>query len=188
MRQGFALDALPWQAWKNGAGRTREIAAEPPGAGFDDFGWRISVAEVAHDAPFSAFPGVARCIVLLSGAGLRLRSDDGRLDHTLDRALEPFRFEGEQALRATLVNGACSDFNVMTRRGVWRSELRCLEGPARLPGADALLVLALAGAPAVDGVRLAPGTGCVWRGPCDALSIAAGGTLIAVRLLRESAP
>lgn len=182
------LDALPWQPWKNGAGRTREIAAEPPGTGFDGFGWRVSVAEVARDAAFSAFPGVDRCIVLLSGAGLRLRSDDGRLDHALDRPLEPFRFDGERPLRATLVNGACSDFNVMTRRGVWRSELRCLEGPARLPAADALLVLALAGTPAVDGERLAPGTGCLWRGPCDAVSIAAGGTLIAVRLLRESAP
>ncbi|HEY9239438.1 MAG TPA: HutD family protein, partial [Burkholderiaceae bacterium] len=40
------------QAWKNGAGLTREIAFGGPGAA--DFDWRISVAEVARDAPFSA--------------------------------------------------------------------------------------------------------------------------------------
>ena len=35
------------QPWKNGGGVTREIAVEPPGAGFDSFGWRVSTAVVA---------------------------------------------------------------------------------------------------------------------------------------------
>jgi len=181
----FELAALPWQAWKNGAGRTREIAVEPPQAGYDEFGWRLSVAELERDAPFSAFAGVDRCIVLISGDGLLLRSGDGRVEHRLER-LEPFCFDGAQPLQATLLGGACSDFNVMTRRGQWRQEVQCLTAPASLPAADVLLVLALAGAPVVDGAPLQPCSGLLWRTPRDALAVGAAGTLLAVRLLREA--
>ncbi len=52
----------PAVPWKNGLGRTRELAIQPPGAGMDDFLWRVSVAEVETAAPFSAFPGVDRVI------------------------------------------------------------------------------------------------------------------------------
>ena len=58
--------------WKNGGGHTTEIAAEPPGAGMASFAWRVSVADIAHDGPFSAFPGVDRTLVLLAGDGMRL--------------------------------------------------------------------------------------------------------------------
>ena len=34
--------------------------------------WRVSVAEIARDGPFSSFPGVDRMLVLLSGHGVRL--------------------------------------------------------------------------------------------------------------------
>ena len=64
------LRQLAPQRWKNGAGLTREIAVEPRGASVGDVDWRASVAEIAGDAPFSRFPGVDRCIVLLRGAGM----------------------------------------------------------------------------------------------------------------------
>ena len=60
--------------WKNGAGWTSEILKSPDA---DDWNWRLSIAEIETDAPFSAFPGVERELVLLSGNGLRLRFDDG---------------------------------------------------------------------------------------------------------------
>ena len=41
--------------WKNGAGVTREVAAWPPEARLDDFGWRVSMARVERDGPFSTF-------------------------------------------------------------------------------------------------------------------------------------
>lgn len=63
--------------WKNGGGETREIAAFPPGAGFDDFDWRLSIATIAEDGAFSAFPGIDRTLILLSGNGVALRLDDG---------------------------------------------------------------------------------------------------------------
>ncbi|MCW5664846.1 MAG: HutD family protein [Piscinibacter sp.] len=182
----FALDALPWQAWKNGAGRTREIAVEPPGAGLDDFGWRISVAEVAADAPFSAYPGVDRCSSLLQGNGMMLRSHDGGTEYRLDRPLEPLAFDGGMALQACLIDGPCLDFNLMTRRGPWRGEVVCVVAPARLPEADALLVLAVDGAPEVEGDSLRPGEGRVWRTPVTGLDIGGSGRLLAARLTRQA--
>ena len=76
----LALSSLPATPWKNGGGTTREIAAFPPGAGLDDFGWRLSVAEVERDGPFSVFSGVDRTIVLLDGAGMRLRDRNTGLE------------------------------------------------------------------------------------------------------------
>lgn len=182
----FALDALPWQAWKNGAGRTREIAVEPPGAGLDDFGWRVSVAEVAADAPFSVYPGVERCITLVQGAGMLLRSDNGRTEHRLDRPLQPWHFDGAMPLQAHLIGGPCLDFNLMTRRGRWQGEVQCLVAPSRLPGADTLLVLAVDGEAQIAGDTLRRGEGRVWRTPVADLAVGGRATLLAVRLRRLS--
>jgi environmental stress-induced protein Ves len=107
--------------WKNGGGRTTEIAAHPAGAGLDAFAWRVSLAEVARDGPFSAFPGVERTLVLLDGAGMRLAGDGVAVD--LCARYEPFAFAGEVALACTLVDGPVRDFNLMIRRGAARGEL-----------------------------------------------------------------
>ena len=94
----FDLRQIAPQPWRNGAGLTREIAVARNTASECGFDWRLSVAEVACDAPFSAFPGVDRCIVLLRGAGLQLGADadaDARtaaLDHRLDTPFVPFQF------------------------------------------------------------------------------------------------
>lgn len=174
------------QPWKNGAGLTREIAVHPVGAGIADFDWRISVAEVARDAPFSAFPGVDRCITLLRGAGMRLRSDDGRLDARLDRPLQPLHFPGDLPLAATLIDGACSDFNVMTRRGAVRCEVTCHGAAAELPAGDTRLLWCCDGdAWQVDTQRLAPMQGVLWRDGAPAVTIRplGHGALLHIQLL-----
>lgn len=186
MSQAVVLDALPWQAWKNGAGRTREIAVEPPGTGSGDFDWRLSVAEVAADAPFSVFPGVDRCIVLLRGRGMALRGADGGLAHRVATPGEPVHFRGEEVLRAELIEGTCQDLNVMTRRGRWRSELQCLSAPARIAAADVSCVLALEGAPMLAGEALAPGEARLQRDTHADLPLTGTGRVLAVRLLREA--
>lgn len=97
--------------WRNGAGWTREIHAE----GGADWDWRLSIAEIEADAPFSCFPGVDRELVLLSGNGLRLRFDDGDVQ-TLLPPYQRLRFEGERALQGELLDGRTEDFNLMWRR------------------------------------------------------------------------
>ena len=184
------------QRWKNGAGLTREIAshASPGGAGFD---WRVSLAEVTRDAPFSAFPGIDRCTLLLAGAGMRLASRDGRIDHALVDPLLPFRFDGAAAIDATLVGGACADFNVMTRRGVFTSEVVCHRGAAELPSAAATLLWCQAGAwrvevgEAGEPHTLAPAQGLLWRAPTGRLGVhpleGTAPALLAVRLCHDPA-
>lgn len=187
----IALAALAPQPWKNGAGLTRELAAEPRGASMDDFAWRLSVAEVARDAPFSAFAGVDRCITLLHGAGIHLAGPG--IDHALHTRLVPFRFPGDVALAATLRAGACSDFNVMTRRGAWRADVTVEQHGFEPADADTMLLLAVDGAWQVDagatdhdaGWSLAAGDALLWRRPPGALwaaPLGAGAALLCVRL------
>jgi len=101
--------------WKNGAGRTSEIAVHPAGAGLDGFAWRVSIANVERDGPFSAFPGIDRTIVLLDGAGMRLQGSEREID--LTARYVPHDFRGDESVDCKLVSGPCRDFNAMFRRG-----------------------------------------------------------------------
>jgi uncharacterized protein len=108
--------ALSPQPWKNGGGITTEIAIGPEAATVHDFDWRISMAHVAADGPFSLFPGIDRTLTVLEGDGLVLRVGDAA-PVLLDAASTPFAFAGDSATSATLRRGPITDLNVMTRRG-----------------------------------------------------------------------
>ncbi|GBU12897.1 cold-shock protein [Enterobacterales bacterium] len=110
----FSFGSLPVSTWRNGGGETREIISWP--LGLPHFDWRVSIATIATDGPFSRFEDIDRSITLLSGAGVLL-SAEGGIEHSLDRPAEPFAFAGETAIQAHLINGITTDFNVMTRRG-----------------------------------------------------------------------
>ncbi|MCG5073356.1 HutD family protein [Paraburkholderia tagetis] len=126
--RGADLVASPW---KNGGGVTREIAlahlpGAVPGAAPGEFAWRVSVADVAQAGPFSRFEGVARTLVLLEGAGMVLAETSAESGahvhtHTLTRALDVARFDGEAPIDARLVDGPTRDFNLMVRRGAARA-------------------------------------------------------------------
>jgi environmental stress-induced protein Ves len=102
-------------AWKNGGGRTTELAAHPPGVDFARFAWRASVADVARDGPFSEFAGVDRTLVLLRGAGMSLTGGAATLDVRVP--FEPVTFAGDIACTCVLHDGPVQDFNLMLRRG-----------------------------------------------------------------------
>jgi len=167
--------------WKNGAGSTREIACWPPGAGFDTFDWRVSIASIASSGPFSTFAGVDRIITLLDGDGVRLQGPG--IDHPLDTALQPFAFNGELPIDCALLGGESSDFNVMSRRGRVRADLCVLRGTAELAAAPAGLLLAVHGQWQADGETLASWQGLWWSGEDHAWSLRgteAGAALLAV--------
>ena len=102
--------------WKNGGGQTTEIAVHPPGAALAEFDWRISLADVASDGPFSRFPGVDRVHVLIAGAGIA-PGPQGCHAVELRAAFEPYAFSGDDEIGCTLVEGPVRDFNLMVRRG-----------------------------------------------------------------------
>ena len=110
----------PARPWKNGGGTTRDIVVSPPGASLDDFDWRLSLAHVDRDGPFSRFDDVDRTLVLLSGA-MTLHERDRRIDLVRN---EPLAFEGERAIEAKVGSGSTLDFNVMSRRGRARHSVR----------------------------------------------------------------
>jgi environmental stress-induced protein Ves len=121
------VSALPATPWKNGGGMTRNLAISPPGADFETFAWRVSIAEVVSSGEFSPFPGVDRTIILLDGAGMILELNQQSVP--LITPFDPLSFSGDDVVHYRLVNGATRDFNVMTRRGraradvsVWRKE------------------------------------------------------------------
>ncbi|MBV8272235.1 MAG: HutD family protein [Cupriavidus sp.] len=169
----FALDVITPRPWKNGGGTTREIAAWPPGADMDAFDWRISVADITEDGPFSAFPGIDRQIVLIDGAGVHLHAHDDSFHHKLIHVGEPFAFPGDTAVDATLVDGPTRDFNVMTRRGVCRAEVRLMRQPFTVDPTDAtVLVLALRGHwDCGDGHHMAAGDGMLMAAGAPAVTL-----------------
>ncbi|MEP7453960.1 HutD family protein [Phyllobacterium sp. SB3] len=106
--------------WKNGGGVTTEIAVGPAGAEVGDFHWRVSMATVAADGPFSTFENIDRILTVLEGAGMNLEVA-GMAPPCLTTASAPFAFRGDAAASATLLSGMIVDLNVMTRRDLWHA-------------------------------------------------------------------
>jgi uncharacterized protein len=99
--------------WKNGGGVTREILREP--AEPADFHWRLSLATIDSAGPFSSFDGYQRTLVLVRGAGLELDFDQ----HGHSRLTAPGQsvsFDGGWQTRCTLLDGPCSDLNLIVAR------------------------------------------------------------------------
>ena len=101
--------------WKNGGGETIEIAVSPQDAWLETFDWRVSMARVESDGPFSAFPGIDRTLAVLEGEGIEL--DAGRAGAGACRGFAPYSFPGDVATASRLLGGPITDLNVMTRRG-----------------------------------------------------------------------
>ncbi len=153
-------------AWRNGGGETAEIAAAPAPAAADGFDWRVSLARIAVDGPFSLFPGVARTIALLEGGPLRLQVGDSA-PTLLDPGAPPFSFAGDLPTAALLLGGPALVLNVMTRCGRLDHAVAChaLAAGDTLPGhAGRALLLCHAGR-----VRL----GTAELGPMDSLLLEA---------------
>lgn len=102
--------------WKNGGGETREIVVSPAAATLETLDWRVSLATVAEDGPFSVFKGVQRTLCVIHGAGIQLQAGD-RAPDPLYVSSAPYSFDGEVATTARLISGPIEDLNVMSRRG-----------------------------------------------------------------------
>lgn len=108
--------------WRNGGGWSRLLAQAPGGEPAE---WRISVAEIERDGPFSDYSGYDRTIVA-EDAGFTLEFSDGeRVDVAL---LEPFSFAGERTVFCRLHGSQASAFNVMTLRAAFTHEVRVDNG------------------------------------------------------------
>lgn len=150
-------------AWKNGLGRTAEIARHP--AAGTVFDWRLSIATIEADGAFSAFSGCDRTLIPIEGAGLALDFADG--ETIAANRFEAMRFAGERACFGRLLAGRTRDLNVIVRRSAYAHAVTVVGPSASVTNTgETMFVVALGGAVA------ATADGGQWRlGPDDALRI-----------------
>lgn len=162
--------AMPW---KNGGGSTAEVAIAPAGAsvagGFD---WRLSIATIEQDGPFSAFAGYDRWITLLAGKGMIL-TVEGRAPHMLDRSFVPFPFSGDAATDCRLIDGRCEDLNLMVARDRLTAETTMWASGAPWRGGGPMLVFLCQGA-----MTLAVADDAISLSPRDALVLDGGASCV----------
>lgn len=120
--QIIPADKAAPQPWRNGGGQTRELLVWPTPASTSATEWRlrISRADIAASGPFSAFEGIQRWFVVLSGNGvvLHMPTPGGPTqDHTLLPGHTPLYFDGGLAPGCTLIDGPTQDLNLMARGG-----------------------------------------------------------------------
>ena len=173
----------PVVPWRNGGGSTREVASASA-TDQDGFRWRVSVAQVGSDGPFSAFPGIDRRIWLLRGHGMLLDVDG--VVHRVDARQRAFAFAGEARVMARLIDGETEDLNVMVERATTRMDAQVLGCTARsmrrvLPDAcDEGVVLALDGPVEVElgalgTFALNKGDALLWQGGlAGSIAVSAG--------------
>ena len=117
--------------WLNGLGESLEISSDR-GAG-DEWAWRLAMAPVTTDGPFSNIEGVDRQLMLVEGLGMSL---------TIDRRvfecnpLETVSFRGEAMTFARLLRGPIRDINLMTRRGSCTGSLKVVRRDAKVVGQE----------------------------------------------------
>jgi uncharacterized protein len=100
-------DTLPATPWKNGGGKTREIARHEVD---NALVWRISLADVANDGPFSHFPGLMRILTVIDGDGIDLHMPDKVIQA---RPGVPVQFSGDVPVNGRLTKGPIRDLNLI---------------------------------------------------------------------------
>ena len=170
--------------WKNGGGSTTELYVEPGRAG--GFLWRVSIASVASDGPFSQFAGYDRHIMALDGGGMLLKGGPAG-DITVSPALVPGSFAGDWPITATLLAGPIRDFNLITLRASCRGRIECFElrgAQSFEPGGCASFIHMLRGtatfAPGGDHTALGEGNSLLFSGELLNLRASNGPALFAL--------
>lgn len=102
------FDQLDVSPWKNGGGVTREISRHEADG---KLLWRLSIADVGAEGPFSPFPRLERLLTVIEGGGMTLELEGNT--PLAAKLFEPVRFSGNEAINGLLPNGPCRDFNVI---------------------------------------------------------------------------
>ncbi len=161
--------AMPWA---NGKGTTTEIVRNDDANG--NMRYRLSVAVVSEDGPFSVLPGIHRNLTVISGPGFDL------VGETTLRAepLLPIAFDGGLEVAATRVTGPSEDFNVMVAQGIDAPTVAVLHNGQDLVSGAALAFCFALGDMSLAGTVLGPRDLMV-RPPCGIIK---GGPAIFVSI------
>ncbi|WP_087039153.1 HutD/Ves family protein [Caballeronia arvi] len=141
------IESIAPERWRNGGGITRAIASNG-----DD--WRVSIAEVERDGPYSRFDGIARISLVLRGDGVVLRDGD---DVVMLRPFEAVEYDGDANWSATLIGARVTVLNVMTCVGVCRARVQAIVHPVTVGPGCAAIVVALDGACLCNDIAIGTG-------------------------------
>ncbi len=72
--------------------------------------WRLSLADVQCDGPFSVFPDTERLLTVVSGKGMDLHGPDTTF---AARPLAPLRFPGDIPVDGICLDGPVQNFNLI---------------------------------------------------------------------------
>jgi environmental stress-induced protein Ves len=124
--------------WANGRGTSYEIASDRNDSG--EWTWRLAMAPVNEDGPFSRFECVNRSLAVVEGAGMRLSVDRKKLQCL---PMQVVRFRGDAITDATLLDGPIADINLMVRRKEADGEMAIVSDAGRV--VDASIIVAVGG-------------------------------------------
>jgi environmental stress-induced protein Ves len=124
--------------WANGRGTSYEIASDRGKAG--EWAWRLAMAPVNEDGPFSRIECVNRSLAVVEGAGMLLSVDRKKLPCL---PMQVVRFRGDAITDATLTDGPIMDINLMVRRKEAEGEMAIISNAGLLNGAS--IVVAVGG-------------------------------------------
>ncbi len=107
--------------WKNGRGTTREIASHSvQGA----LAWRLSLAMVESDGPFSNFDGLERILTVVRGDGMRLLGAEREYEA---RPFVPVGFPGGEKITGLCRSAPIENFNLIFDPDLVTAEVRILD-------------------------------------------------------------
>lgn len=108
--QQIKLQDVPPSPWKNGGGTTQALVCWPNST---EWIFRMSVARIDSDGPFSEFKGVSRWFAVLQGEGVALQFPEKRV--VLDSKDPVLQFSGDSPCQCCLTDGPTLDFNLMVQ-------------------------------------------------------------------------
>ena len=161
--------------WANGLGTSYEVASDRNVDGV--WTWRVAIAPVVEDGPFSVMPGVDRELVVIEGNGMTLSIDGEIVECQPGRVV---RFSGDSITEAHVIkrlnspNSQVLDLGLMTVRSAASGQIVVVETRGSLLASD--LVVALTESLLSDGI----GTQ-YWLGARDALVGTHGSALALLR-------
>lgn len=122
--QYFPASGHKSMPWKNGGGTTVEIFSYPQGSTINNFEWRLSMARVDVDGPFSKFSKIERTLSVLDGEGMILDIEGFETPQRLSPETKPLFFAADTPTFARLKDGPITDLNIMTHSKKWAHKVQ----------------------------------------------------------------
>jgi environmental stress-induced protein Ves len=117
----------PVAPWRNGLGLTREVIAAGAGNGGGDgvrdggFDWRVSMAQITSEAPFSFYPGIRRTLAVVDGGALELVVEGQKQRIGVGDAA--VTFAGDATVSARPLDAQVTDLNLMADEEHWAGSI-----------------------------------------------------------------